>query len=200
MGELVQQRGTPGIAPEEPRTDGIASIADEDDEDGDEDRTFGALTKNCSKACKPDSCLKYKWFEGGPNVWYLASDRASRWYKVAKDCVEVEPGFTSIATVRSQEELQKLQEHLPSNRKYWLGGIRLGLPVWHWYTDTGRGISLKTIKHFFWKRGEPNSVARIKKCLVLDGQDGWADRFCWIAFPGLCEYRCVDPNDPNNLK
>ena len=197
---LPEQRGRPGIAPNDPDDTPRQITNNEKNKEVDDDDVDDVDEPKYNSTCRPKSYPTYPWFRAGENVWYLESSHASRWFRVAMDCIHVEPGRSTIATVRSDSELEALHEKLPSASQLWLGGIRLGLPVWHWYTNKGDGGSLKTIKKFFWKQGEPNGAKRIKKCLLLDGQDGWADRFCWIAFRGLCEFRCLQPDDPNNLK
>ena len=140
--------------------------------------------------CIPKTLYEYPWKNINNNVWYLGILVPNTWNQIVDLCSRIEYGRSTIATIRTETELKNLQLNMQSRGHWWIGGIRLALPIWYWLKYKGKQESLEPIRQFFWRQDEPNQVVRIKKCLVFLGREGWSDRFCWIRFRGLCEIRC----------
>ena len=136
----------------------------------------------------------YAWSKVG-NVWFARTHERGEWYSMAELCQNIEPGRSSIASVRSPEEQAHIVKGLP-DEAWWLGGIRLGGHKWYWTSMKKYKIMFTPLTYKNWHAGEP-STPKFDHCLHMHTAGlgrKWNDISCIHRFRAICEIRCPDRN------
>merc|ERR1712159_414482 len=110
------------------------------------------------------------------------------------ECKGIEPGRTSIASIRSPAEQKSVCIDFPGGY-WWLGGVQIGNSNWYWFSDTSLEMTITPIRNTSytnWKEWEPNNP-KTEHCLMMYGVNEsyqWNDARCTETFRALCELRC----------
>jgi len=142
----------------------------------------------------PDKCTpnnwNFSWFKAG-NVWYTETKCRGSWQQMMMQCTEIEPGRSTIATVRTKEERIQISQSSLTSTKRWIGGVRIAQSLWYWFHYTGQDASIIPIEKFFWAKGGPSSTSTKQVCTKLkSNKKCWSDDLCHTVSPALCEIRC----------
>ncbi|XP_059204703.1 C-type lectin domain family 17, member A-like [Centropristis striata] len=112
----------------------------------------------------------------GQDVTFVPTDDSMTWTEAQSYCRE---HHTDLASVRNQEENQKVKELIPAGgggRYFWIGLFR---DSWKW--SDGSNSSFRD-----WAPGEPNGPN--ENCAVADfsSSGGWWDVGCDGTHPFIC--------------
>ena len=133
-------------------------------------------------SCVPTN-WNYPWLKVG-TAWFTKLDTPRPWYEQMKKCGDIEKGRSSIASIRSSEEVKVMKHRFPG--QYWMGGFEIERSGhWLWW-NRGR---FEEVKKFFWYRSEPDNAGGHSACMHF--YHGWmADGRCDHLLRALCELRC----------
>ena len=142
------------------------------------------------EGCTPNN-WNFSWFKAG-SVWYTETKCRGSWQQMMMQCTEIEPGRSTIATVRNKDERATIQQSsLTAGTKRWIGGVRIAQSLWYWFHYTGQDASIIPIEKFFWSKGASTSTSTKQVCTKLNGNKKcWGEELCHTVAPALCEIRC----------
>ena len=112
---------------------------------------------------------------------------------MARECMNIEPNRTSIASIRSAEEQSNVLIEIP-DEKFWTGGVQIGDKLWYWYSYKSNSrsfVGIKEVGYTHWYKGEPNNP--LETCLELQIKEyshTWNDVQCMNKQRAICELRC----------
>ena len=139
--------------------------------------------------CSPNN-WSFSWFKAG-NTWFTETKCKGSWQQMMMVCAQIEPGRTSIASVRNEEEQKQIEQSSLLPTKRWIAGVRIAQSLWYWYKYNGRGSSIIPIKQFRWGRNEPSASSASQVCIkLMANKKGWTDELCHSVGTALCEIRC----------
>ena len=157
-------------------------------------RSFGAPAN-----CMPTN-WNYAWSKVG-NVWFTRTRERGDWQTMAEKCQNIEPGRSSMASIRSPAEQRNVVTNLP-DEDWWIGGVRLGGPKWYWASLMKNKMTVTPMQYTNWDLGEPNNY-RHEYCMHMYGTivlRKWNDINCLgNYFRAICEIRCTDKSLPPEL-
>jgi len=152
---------------------------------------YGRPGKPCK--CSPSkSTSSYHWRKFG-DVWYTQIS-SNTWANQMRRCAALEPGLSSLASVRTEKERVFVKTKFTSN--VWLGGFELETTnEWYWWTA---GVP-ERITSTFWYTGQPGNSGSKQACITgnYSSKKQWDDQYCTSRHYAICEIRC--PKADNNV-
>merc|ERR1719378_1770369 len=143
-----------------------------------------------AKPCLPSN-WNYAWSKVG-DVWFAQTHEKGEFYNMVKKCQNIDPGQSSIASIRSSDEQRHIVEGLP-DEDWWIGGVRLGGYKWFWAEMINNKVTFTSMNYKNWYAGEPSSP-EFDHCVHLQVeamQRKWNDVNCAAnRFRAICEIRC----------
>lgn len=132
----------------------------------------------------------FSWFKAG-DTWFTETKCKGTWQQMMMVCSQIEPGKSSIATVRSSLERLQIEKSSLAPVKRWIGGVRIAQSLWYWFLYNGHRSDITPINHFFWGKSEPNASSASQVCIKLaENKRFWKDELCHSVNSALCEIRC----------
>ena len=125
------------------------------------------------------------------NVWFthLSVSTTGIWSEMAAKCSEIEPGRTTIASVRSDREAEHLQKSNIRGQDWYIGGIRLARK-WYWFGANKNG-SITQIQQTNFSITYPHRRTLDIYCArFLPDNMKWYETKCGERYSALCELRC----------
>lgn len=142
-----------------------------------------------SYKCTPTN-WSYSWFKAGA-AWYTETRCKGSWQQMMMQCAKIEPGRSTIATIRSEFERKRIEQSSLLGDKRWTGGIRIAQNLWYWYKYNGKPAVILPIKKFFWGKDEPSASSASQVCIkLMENKRQWTDELCHSVGTALCELRC----------
>merc|ERR1711962_434101 len=129
-------------------------------------------------------------FQSVKNVWYTILKTPKTWQEKEKECRGVEPGRTTLASIKSGAEQIHLRNLIKGEQHMWIGGVRVAENMIYWYKNKGASIQLETLNVKFFHKNEPCCIEQTCLQMYSDMNGEWDDDFCHNHKPALCELRC----------
>lgn len=147
------------------------------------------IDANSEGECAPTN-WNHSWFKAG-TTWYTETKCKGSWQQMMMQCTEIEPGRSTIASVRTKEERQQIAQSSLSPQKRWIGGVRIAQSLWYWFRYKGQHSSIQPIKKFFWGKHQPSASSSSQVCVKIgENKKCWIDELCHSVATALCEIRC----------
>ena len=106
---------------------------------------------------------------------FVLTNTTMTWTEAQSHCRE---HYTDLASVRNEEENQKVKDLKPAGQKVWIGLFRV---PWKW--SDGSNSSFR-----YWSTSEPNNREKKEYCVAADfgGFGRWEDKNCDVRRAFVC--------------
>lgn len=140
--------------------------------------------------CTPDK-FGPNWKRVG-DVWYAYIYGNGTWYEMDEACRRLEPGRSTLASIRSLREQQFLRKDIyPTKYSAWLSGTRVAGKWFLWYLNNSKWIQMEKITAEYWDSHEPDNKDNNEDCINMYRVNGkWYDNRCTNRYSAYCEIRC----------
>jgi len=139
-------------------------------------------------AAEPE-CLtlnsNYEWSKAENGVYFTITSGKGNWQDMAMECQKIQPGKSSIASIRSEAE-----QKTAFGGHYWIGGVRVGGTNWFWWRYTVMETTPVEMVYTNWHDGEPNNADNAEYC-AESNEGKWNDVQCSNRIQALCEIRSM---------
>jgi len=136
-------------------------------------------------ACYPEDFSK-PWVrvEG---VWYTRLPVAVTWYDAEERCRSIEPGRSTLASIRYPREQNRLMQDVGHYGDHWTGAVRVADKLIYWFKNIKNIKVLEDLTMTHWKPGQPDG----NQCVVFHSDGNWEAHYCTNNNFPLCELRCT---------
>merc|ERR1712126_570462 len=107
---------------------------------------------------------KHPWTRVG-KVWYTFLLGPGTWHQMEKECRQVEPGRTTLASIKSVAEQKHLENMYKLNKgNIWMAGVRVASKTFYWYKNLGGSIKLEPLTIQHWDKDQPDDYEHGRLC------------------------------------
>lgn len=138
------------------------------------------------------SCIPQDWSVSWSKVgttWYANIQKHATWHRQEEKCRNLEPGRSSLASIRSQAEQDHLKQLL-GGQVHYIGGVRVANDWIFWYRDINGEKKLDNMRVTFWRDTDLHMEDCRWKIIGLYPDGTWyLGRESWLH-SAFCELRC----------